>query len=302
MSRGVTTAKLRVAYQGEPGAYSHQASCEFFEEETFELFPCATFTEIVRAVNEGRVDRAVLPIENCQAGTIHSNLDLLLRHPRVTIVGEMDFTVRHSLLALPGVKFEDVKTVRSHYMALEQCDSFIHDHGLKGEVAYDTAGSAKLLQEEGATDVAAIASSMAAKTYSLNVLREGIQNDFQNFTRFLILSTRAVPYVPRAARYKTSLAFCLDDSPGALWRAISAFGSLGIDMSKIESRHIYTVRKALGLGIGQDGNERRWDYVLYVDFDRHAEEPPVAAALIVLQQMTTFYRVLGSYHNGCSLQ
>lgn len=287
--------RLCVAYQGEPGAYSHQASCQFFEEEdSLELFPCPTFADIVRAVNDGRVHRAVLPIENCQAGTIHSNLDLLLRHPHVTIVGEMDFAVHHCMLALPGVAFADIKTVRSHYMALEQCDSFINDHGLKSEIAYDTAGSAKLLQKEGATDVAAIASKVAADTYNLNILREGIQNDFQNYTRFLILSTCTVPYVP-LAHYKTSLAFCLDNSPGVLWRAISVFGALGIDMSKIESRHIYTVRKALGPPVDQDANERRWGYVFYVDFKRHVDEPPVAAALIVLQQMTTFYRVLGSY-------
>lgn len=288
---------LRVAYQGEPGAYSEQAARKFFHTEDPHCHPCPNFADMFTALSSGLVDRAAVPIENSLAGTIHENLDLLLRHPSLTIVGEIDFAVRHCLIALPSVKMSDIRVVRSHPMALAQCVAYLKANSLKSEVAYDTAGSAKLIHKEGATDVAAIASVRAAEIYGLHILADAIQDEPKNYTRFLILARQPSPYVPGLPS-KTSLAFCLINSPGILCRALSVFSITNIDMTKIESRHVQTVKNSLELTsdkFKEDNVDVRWGYVFYVDIARHAEEQTVAAALNHLKQITTFYRVLGSY-------
>lgn len=285
----------RIAYQGEPGSYSEQASRQYFNSTKYaEYVPCATFTDMFNAIATGAATIAAVPIENSLAGTIHENLDLLLRHPKLYIVGELDFPVRHCLLAMPGVTLADVTTVRSHPMALAQCSSYLQQHKLPCEVAYDTAGSAKIIHKQDIRNVAAIASVRAAELYGLNVIAEAIQDEIHNYTRFLILSTKSVAYQPDVPS-KTSIAFSLINSPGILCRALSVFAVSNIDLSKIESRHIHTVRKALGSTTGDEINEKRWGYVFYVDILRHADEADLAAALIHLQQITTFYRLLGAY-------
>lgn len=305
------TRQLRVAYQGEPGAYSEQAACQFFNQNLqrsshesnaecqpeINFHPCANFSAMFDALRTGLVDRAVVPIENSLAGTIHENLDHLLRHPLYSIVGELDFHVRHCLLSLPGITMTDISLVRSHPMALAQCDAFLGAEALKPEVAYDTAGSAKLIRKELLSNVAAIASERAASIYNLQVLARDIQNEPNNFTRFLILSPNPCPYVPSSSiSYKSSIAFCLIDSPGILCRALSVFAVTGIDLTKIESRHIYTVQNILRLPEDSDiPDDKRWRYVFYVDLARHADEPAVVAALNHLKQITTFYRLLGTY-------
>lgn len=309
----VPTTRLRVAYQGEAGSFSEQASLQFFNSEQVSLqaqstssveptpdlhfHPCANFSAMFDALHAGLVDRAVVPIENCLAGTIHENLDHLLRNPRFTIVGELDFHVRHCLMALPGTKLADISAVRSHPMALAQCDAFLRSEFLKSEVAYDTAGSAKLIRKEMLHGVAAIAGERAASIYNLQIIARDIQNESKNFTRFLILSPNPYPYIPSSRlSYKSSIAFCLIDSPGILCRALSVFAVTGIDLTKIESRHMYVVQKNLGFPEDHDfSDEKRWRYVFYVDMARHASEPAVAAALSHLQQVTTFYRLLGAY-------
>lgn len=302
---------LRVAYQGEPGAYSEQAAYQFFKQTPLHsthksdaesgpklrFHPCANFSAMFDALHAGLVDRAVVPIENSLAGTIHENLDHLLRHPHLTIAGELDFHVRHCLLSLPGTSMTGISLVRSHPMALAQCDAFLKSEALKPEVAYDTAGSAKLIRKELLSNIAAIASERAASIYDLQILARDIQDEPKNFTRFLILSPNPCPYIPSSpVSYKSSIAFCLIDSPGILCRALSVFAVTGIDLTKIESRHIYTVQNILGLPEDSDfSDEKRWRYVFYVDLARHADEPAVAAALNHLKQITTFYRLLGAY-------
>lgn len=178
-------------------------------------------------------------------------------------------------------------------MALGQCDEFIQQHGLIPETAYNTAGAAKLLHKEGVKDVGVISSVVAAETYHLNILQEDIQNSQQNFTRFLILELGKVPHESRIA-FKTSVVFCLENSPGGLWKALSSFASLNIQLTEIESREIHAVRKALGPPVDLDINEKRWGYVFHVDVKRHADEEPLTASLLALHKMTTFYRVLES--------
>lgn len=265
------------------------------------------------SLSAGRATRIAVPIENSLAGTIHENLDLLLRAHDAEIVGELDLPVRHCLVGLPGASVTNLKTVCSHPMALAQCRAFLEKHGLASQVGYDTAGCAKLIAKEQTVDEAAIASAHAASIYGLNVLARDIQDEKHNYTRFLFISNRnnnsssdddesvdttSTNTKTRGggeAKGKTSIAFSLINQPGILCRALSVFAVSNIDLSKIESRHLHTVRKAIGDDADNDLSEKRWGYVFYVDILRRAEEDAVKAALNHLQQITTFYRLLGSY-------
>lgn len=290
---------LRVAYQGEPGAYSEQAAIQYFEtrDQQVHLHPCASFEEMVEALDQNLVERVALPVENLLAGTIHKNLDLITRYGDITIVGELDFHVRHCLMAMKGVKLGDIKVVKSHHMALAQCSEYLRSNGLTQEVAYDTAGSAKLIHKTKTMEVAAVASKRAAQIYDLNILADDIQDKCDNYTRFLILSKEKVPYVPGTPS-KTSLVFAMNNSPGALHRALSVFAATQIDLTKLESRHLHSAREALmnkSEQLMEDSSANRWDYVFYVDIARHEEEKSVAVALDHLREITAFCRILGSY-------
>lgn len=300
-------ARIYIAYQGEPGAYSELAALEFFAEadlkqtaeccgngaeNSFVYIPCASFEDVFEALSIGAVDRAVIPIENSLAGTIHQNLDLLLRYQELHVVGEHDFRVQHCLLALPGSQVSDIKIVRSHFMALAQCSGYLSGNQLVSEVAKDTAGAAKRIRDEQLHGSAAIASKHAASIYGLQILEQGIEDDKNNYTRFLILADSPGTYRADLPA-KTSIAFTLVNKPGALFRALSVFAVLDIDLTKVESRHIQTVVDAVSkadIKLAQ-----RWGYVFYVDFSRSYAEEPVQNALKNLQQITPFFRLLGSY-------
>lgn len=288
---------ILIAYQGERGAYSEQAAQQFFTGQQIQFRPCRSFADTLNDLNCETVDRAVLPIENSLAGTLHENLDLLLRYPNLTIVGECDFHVHHCLLALPGVRMDNIKVVRSHYMALSQCNGYLRDNNLIPEVGYDTAGCAQEVGEKRLDNVGAIAGKNAAEVYGLNVLAQNIEDDKRNFTRFLILSKTSERYVERVP-CKSSLVFSLINAPGILCRALSVFAVTGIDLLKIESRHIRTVQEALMdemEELKEEGTMKRWGYVFYVDIAKHVDEKAVKSALNHLQEITTFFRVLGSY-------
>lgn len=320
-ANGVDSKPLNVAYQGEPGSFSEQATRDFHNTHApgrpLTLHPCATFRDMFDSLSEGRATRIAVPIENSLAGTIHENLDLLLRARDAEIVGELDLPVRHCLVGLPGASITNLKAVRSHPMALAQCRAFLEKHALASQVGYDTAGCAKLIAKEQTLDAAAIASAHAASIYGLTILARDIQDEVNNYTRFLFISNRSnnnsssdedegVDTTTSTtkttsnggggeAKGKTSIAFSLINQPGILCRALSVFAVSNIDLSKIESRHLHTVRKAIGDDADNDLSEKRWGYVFYVDILRRAEEDAVKAALNHLQQITTFYRLLGSY-------
>lgn len=236
ISNGVLTPHpMKVAYQGEPGAYSEKAARELLGGRILTI-PYPSFEEAFKAVASREVDYAVLPIENSLGGSIHNNFDLLLRY-NLHIIAEHDFRVEHTLLALPGVKKEDIKRVMSHPQALAQCDSFIREWGVKPEAAYDTAGSAKMIKEQGLTDCAAIASDLAGETYGLQILASNIEDHEENFTRFLVLSRVPVSaLLPPSMPAKTSIVFVVQNTAGALYKALACFSLRDIDFSKIESR------------------------------------------------------------------
>ena len=266
-----------VAFQGERGAFSEEAAVAHFGEAVRPL-ACRSFADVFEAASSGRADYGIVPIENSLAGSIHQVYDLLLAH-ELFIVGEVEIRISHQLLVLPGVKLADVRRVLSHPQALTQCQGTLARLLPKTELVptYDTAGSAKLLAERGIRDAAAIASRRAAEIYSLVILHECLEDNPENYTRFLALATS--PVEPEGPA-KTSLVFSVKNAPGVLYRCLGAFARRGIDLIKIESRPL---------------KGKRWQYAFYVDFAGSAHEERCREALEELRGMATFLRVLGTY-------
>lgn len=295
----MNSAPLCVAYQGEVGSYSDEAARKFFgNEDEITMRPCKTTVDMFNEIENQTANHIIVPIENNLAGTIHENLDHILCNPNLVIIGEIDLPIRHCLLARHGTSLTDIRSVRSHEIALAQCNNYLEQHEFSTQVGYDTAGSAKLLiskqQTNNNNSLAVIASRRAARIYDLDVLAEDIQDQPNNFTRFLVLSTHPAKYIPGLPS-KTGIAFALITSPGILCRALSVFAVSNIDLSKIESRHIHTIPKTIGPPPESGVEERHWKYVFFVDILRHADEQAVAAALKHLQEITTYFRVLGAY-------
>lgn len=226
---------LKVAFQGEPGAYSEKASRELLGSKILTL-PYKSFEDTFKAVASREVDYAVVPIENSLGGSIHTNFDLLLRYD-LHIIAEHEFRVEHYLLALPGVKRGDIKKVMSHPQALAQCEKYLRNWGVKPEPTYDTAGSAKMIKDLGLVDCAAIASDLAGETYGMDIVDSNIEDHENNFTRFLLLSRTPVSsLIPPNMPAKTSIVFVVPNNPGALYKALACFSLRDIDFCKIESR------------------------------------------------------------------
>lgn len=283
--------RMRVAYQGEPGCYSEEAALRFCGEDV-KCVPCATFEDAVAAVSEGRAARAVLPVENVLAGTLHANLDLIVG-AGVHIVGEVEVDVRHCLLAAPGDTAKPA-VARSHPMALMQCSRYLRAAGIRAEVAGDTAGAARELAGGGGAGTCAIASARAGKRYGLVVIAREIGNNAVNYTRFVVLSG-APCGVSRGVGAKTSIAFALDQGPGKLSQALGVFAFHDIDLTKIESRPIYSLGDSAYPSAYPAHAEARWQYLFYIDFVGGVGNEGVDLALQSLQCKTSFFRVLGSY-------
>ncbi|MED6144115.1 ADP,ATP carrier protein [Stylosanthes scabra] len=283
-------SKVRVAYQGLPGAYSEDAALKAYPK--CETVPCDEFEAAFKAVELWLVDKAVLPIENSVGGSIHRNYDLLLRH-RLHIVGEVQLQVSHCLLGLPGVRKEELKAVVSHPQALAQCENILNDLGVVKIGSPDTAAAAKTVALECVRDTGAIASLRAANIYGLDVLAERILDDDVNITRFLILARD--PIIPGTDRpYKTSIVFSLEEGPGVLFKALAVFSMRNINLSKIESRPL----KQRPLRVVDDSNEgsaKYFDYLFYIDFEASMADPRSQYALGHLQEFARFLRVLGCY-------
>jgi prephenate dehydratase len=265
----------QIGFQGEHGAYSELAAKAMLGAEA-ETIPHRSFDDVFEAVQSGTVDQGLVPIENSLAGSIHRNYDLLQRHS-LHIIGETQLRVEHCLIAHPGVALADVRMVRSHPQALAQCEHYLHDLGVEIEAAYDTAGSVRELRDSGARDSAAIASHLAAEVYGLSILCEGIEDDHQNFTRFLLLDREKITPM---GDVKTSIVFALHNKPAALFRAMACFALRDIDLTKIESRPI-------------PGS--RWQYHFYLDFLASQHEGVGQLAPGQLAEMATELRVLGTY-------
>jgi len=199
---------MRAGFQGEPGAYSEEAGYGYFGKDV-EMVPLETFDAVFAAVTSGDCDCGLIPIENSLAGSIHQNYDLLMRH-ELHIVGEYFLRVRHCLIGFPGVRLSDIERVISHPQALGQCAGYLRELGVKSEPVYDTAGSVKMLKVSGDRTTAAIASHQAAEIYGMRILQEGIEDNMENYTRFLEIARHLVDPQGEA---KTSIVFTLKMCP-----------------------------------------------------------------------------------------
>jgi prephenate dehydratase len=272
----------RVAFQGERGAFSQVAVDQLMGKAQVE--PCQRFEEVFQALHAGKVDAAVIPIENTLHGSVHENYDHLL-HYELPIFGETHVRISHSLIARPGVSMKRVRRVFSHPVALNQCLDFFRKHPeLERVPFYDTAGSVKMLMEGGPDDAAAIASSIAAGIYGARILKRGIEDDRQNFTRFFLLARPGGIKPPKTAKaWKTSVVFTTRNIPGALFRSLSAFALRDLNLTKIESRPL---------------RGKPWEYLFYLDYLGHVDDPVSQKALGHLAELADMLRVLGSYPQG----
>lgn len=271
--------KMKVAIQGELGAFSHEAAERMVPG--CKVVSCARSPEVFDRVENGSVQAAVIPIENTLAGTVAEHADLLVTRD-VFIRAEYLLRIVHNLIAAPGVKLDALRKVLSHPVALDQCRDFFQQHPkIEAVPFYDTAGSVKHVIAENLRDAAGIAGKQAAREYSGKILKAGIEDDKKNFTRFFLIQKRRSDYrklIPQKAN-KTSIAFKVKNTPGALFKSLSVFALRDISLSKIESRPM---------------RGRPWEYVFYVDFLRGDDEP-AQNALHHLSEVADFVKVLGVY-------
>ncbi|KAA6465427.1 prephenate dehydratase [Acidobacteria bacterium AB60] len=268
--------KFKVAIQGEPGSFSHEAALKLVPGAS--IAPHALSAEVFAAVADGAVDAAAIPIENSLAGSVSEHFDLLLKH-EVKVVGETLLRIRHNLIAIPGASLASIDRVFSHPVALAQCRRFLAEHPrMEAFAFYDTAGSVKQIIELRDRHAGAIASRSAAEHYGAQILASDIEDNPENYTRFfLIKHTAEVEIVPGAN--KISIAFALENRPGSLVAALTAVSALGINLTKIESRPVHG---------------RPWEYIFYVDCQLRSPEEG-DQALSALQAHCSMVKSLGCY-------
>jgi len=269
-------AGAKIAFQGELGAFSQHAASRIFGT-AIEPFPCLTFEDAFNAVARKRAECAVIPIENTLAGSIHQNFDLLARHS-LDVVAETSLRVEHHLIGHPGTSLRQIKQIYSHPAALEQCKGLLRRLRKIEKISfYDTAGSVKFIRDRGLWTAAAVASEDAARIYGMKILRRGIEDDPENYTRFLGLARRnRFP----AGGDKTSIVFGLENEPGVLFKALSVFALRNIDLTKIESRPI---------------RGKPWQYLFYLDLQSDIRDRDCRHALRHLRELAPYLKILGSY-------
>ena len=262
-----------VSFQGERGAYSESAAIVFFGNKV-ETIPCTTFANALKNTENDASDYSVLPVENSLEGSVGESNDLLLA-TKLNVVGEIYHRIHHCLIGT-GVVAE-IDLVYSHPQALGQCRQFIQENGFEIIPTYDTAGSVKIIKDLNENNVACIASKKAAKIFDVPVLQEGIEDNTNNYTRFLIFSKEKSD---KTENSKTSIIFSIKHEAGALYQIINEFYQQKINLTKIESR---------------PNKNTAWEYNFYVDFEGHQDDSAIKDVLQKLRDNTTFLKILGSY-------
>lgn len=272
-------ADQKVAFQGEYGAFSEMAARAYFGEDV-DVLPCPNFSALFAAVESGDASHGMVPIENSLMGSIHENFDNLLKHG-LQIVGELKLRVVHNLIVNHGVTKDDIQHIYSQAPALAQCTNLIASlDQAEAVMVSDTAGAVKQLKESGARDAAAIASKQAAIDYELEILQAGIEDNHENYTRFLVVMPEGHE-VHEAT--KTSIVFAMQNVPGALFKSLSVFALRDLNLLKIESRPL----------VGKP-----WEYSFYLDIEGHLGQEACTRAIDHLREIASFVRILGSYKQG----
>lgn len=272
----------RIAIQGERGSNSHMAALAMLGND-IDVIPCEVSADVFRAVLEGTVDAAVLPIENSLHGSVAEHYDLFLQHP-VRLDRESLLRIRHNLIAAPGVTLADITTVLSHPVALSQCRRFLTElsaqQGARALPFYDTAGSVKHVIAHNLRDTAGVAPELAAKEYGANILVPGIEDHTENFTRFHLVRRAEDPvFGDGRPANKLTVAFALEHRPGTLVAALTGLAEAGVDLTKIESRPV---------------PGRPWEYIFYADF-RFPTEAAADTALDGLRRQSSMVKEIGRY-------
>ena len=266
---------VAVAFQGEIGAYTEEAAIRFFGAST-QSRPYESLEEVFRAVESGETHFGVVPIENSLEGSITRAYDLLLDSP-LMVCGEINLRIIHCLIASAEARLDTIRKVYSHPQALGQCRGFLKHLNCELIPTSDTAGSVKMIKEQGLPDSAAIASARAAEIYGMKIITQEIEDNPNNFTRFFILSREDSP---PTGNDKTSIVYSVKHKPGAVYESLKEFASRNINLTKLESRPT---------------RQKPWEYNFYLEFTGHRQDKEARDALKKLGETSVFVKVLGSY-------
>ncbi|HEX7544607.1 MAG TPA: prephenate dehydratase domain-containing protein [Candidatus Limnocylindrales bacterium] len=281
-----STVSPRVAFQGEPGAFSEEGVLSAFVAPQAVALP--TWRAVFQAVHDGTADAGVVPIERSSGGSVREIYDLLFKFDEIRIVAEVTVPVHLALLALPGQTLDQIERVYSIAQALDQADEFLRSRPWQVMTSYNTAGAAKAIADKGEMGAAAVASARVASLYGLDVLADDIQTGNANRTRFAVLAREQLPealFAPAvlAGPMKTTLVWAVRNVPGSLYRCLGCFAERKINLSRLESRPSRGVR---------------WEYVFWADMDSDPDAPDCAAALAALLREAVMVRVAGVYHRS----
>jgi prephenate dehydratase len=273
---------MKAAFAGERGAYGELAVFEYFGKG-IKAIPVAEFNDVFKAVTSGKTSFGMIPIENSLAGSIHQNYDSLLEN-NLFIVGEILLRVSHCLIVNPGVLRRNIRRVFSHPQALAQCKRYLAGFPSIEIVPFsNTAAAVKMIKDKNLRDAAAISSMQAVIDFDMACLAKNIEDNPTNMTRFIVLSKNPLEKRKRGKDMKTSIVFSTKDIPGALFKSLSVFALRDINLFKIESRPVH------GKG---------FEYIFYLDFSGDINDEVQKNAINHLQEITSYYRMLGSYHVG----
>ena len=278
-ARAKSKAPFVVLYSGVPGAFSHKACLQFFGDEV-PLRECEAFREVFDLVSRGEAAFGIVPVENSLTGSIHENYDLLLEYD-IRIVGELTLRIKHNLIGQPNTQLQDLERIYSYPQVFKQCREFLESHPEWELIACkDTASAVKRMKENADPREAAIAGEQAEQVYRMSMIKEGIETNPRNFTRFVVISRDdSLP----GPRNKSSLIYSVSDKPGALFETLRIFAANSINLVKLESRPIHS---------------RPWEYLFYVDIETDVTEEGQQHILTELMEKTEFFKFLGSYDKG----
>lgn len=267
---------LKIGFQGESGSYSEISAMNYFSERNSLFIPYRSFKDLFESVESSAIDVAVIPVENSLEGSVNETYDLLVETP-VFVIGEIYQKIRHCLIANMESSINEIRAVYSHPQALAQCRSFIQKRSFEPIPMYDTAGSVKFIKENSNFNAAAIASQRAAEIYDMKILEKGIEDKTNNFTRFLVISTKKQnnPHDD-----KTSIIFSISHTPGSLYSILKEFAIRNINLTKIESRPTKDIP---------------WEYYFFVDLEGNSLDNKINDSLLSVKKTTKFFKLLGSY-------